>query len=148
MKKILFLLVLASSGIFAQTTQFPFEIKLIPTSLLDLPGLHSFASAELNGKWIIIGGRKDGLHARQPFNAFPASNNNELIYVLDKANNQYWTASVNTLPVGLKEQLQSTNMNEFQVGDKKLLIRQRRLTLGYMTTGATTGQVKLRYLVQ
>lgn len=53
----------------AQTTQFPFEIKLIPTSLLDLPGLHSFASAELNGKWIIIGGRKDGLHARQPFNA-------------------------------------------------------------------------------
>lgn len=118
MKKILFLLLLASNGLFAQTTQFPFELKLIPTSLLDFPGLHSFASAEHDGKWIIIGGRKDGLHARQPFNAFPASNNNELIYVLDKANNQYWTASVNTLPVELKEQLQSTNMNEFQVGDK------------------------------
>ena len=119
MFKVLFVAMsLMSFQVIAQLTQFPFELKLVPTTLLDLPGLHSFASAEQDGKWIIIGGRKDGIHARQPFNAFPASNNNDLIYVLDKANNQYWYASVNVLPNGLKEQLQSTNMNEVQVGDK------------------------------
>ncbi len=107
--------------IWGQQAQFPFKIKLVPTSLLDVPGLHSFASAECDGKWIIVGGRKDGIHARQPFNAFPASNNNDLIYLLDKANNQYWSVSVHSLPTGLKEQLQSTNMNEVQVGDKLFL---------------------------
>jgi hypothetical protein len=117
MKKALIVLLLISGGVFAQTTHFPYQIKLVPTSLLDLPGLHSFSSAEVNGKWIIIGGRKDGIHARQPFNAFPAANNNDFIYVIDKATNQYWTASVNVLPTGLKEQLQSTNMNEFQDHD-------------------------------
>jgi hypothetical protein len=36
---------LVSFSVFAQLTQFPFEVKLVPTTLLDLPGLHSFASA-------------------------------------------------------------------------------------------------------
>lgn len=106
-----------SVDLTAQATQFPYEIKLVPTSLLDVPGLHSFASGEINGKWVLIGGRKDGIHARQPFNAFPANQNNDLIYVLDKFNNQYWTASIQSLPVGLKEQLQSTNMNDYQDGN-------------------------------
>ena len=97
---------LLSFQVFAQLTQFPFEVKLVPTTLLDLPGLHSFASAELDGKWIIIGGRKDGIHARQPFNAFPGAQNNTDIYVVDIATQQSWSASVNTLPTGLKEQLQ------------------------------------------
>lgn len=118
MKAILFFFVLLSNSVFAQSTQFPYQLKLVPTSLLDFPGLHSFASGHLNGdKWIIIGGRKDGIHARQPFNAFPASSNNDQIYVVDIYSNQYWSTSVNVLPNGLKEQLQATNMNEFQLGD-------------------------------
>ena len=119
MKKLLIILCLMSVQSFGQVTQFAYQVKLVPTSLLDFPGLHSFASASIQGgKWLIIGGRKDGIHARQPFNAFPASQNNDQIYVLDKSTNQYWSTSVTTLPNSLKEQLQSTNMNDLQVGNK------------------------------
>ena len=69
-----------------------------------------------------IGGRKDGIHARQPFNAFPENQNNTDIYVVDVVNNQLWSASVNSLPVGLKEQLQSTNMNFYQDNDTLYII--------------------------
>lgn len=63
---------------------------------------------------MIIGGRKDGLHARQPFNAFPVADSNTDIYVVDIANSKVWSSSINTLPTKLKEQLQSTNMNFHQ----------------------------------
>ncbi|MEY4658352.1 MAG: hypothetical protein RJB36_118, partial [Bacteroidota bacterium] len=142
MKLFLSFICVLSFQLLGQQSQFPYKIKLVPTSLLDLPGLHSFASAELDGKWIIVGGRKDGIHARQPFNAFPASNNNDLIYVLDKANNQYWYASVNVLPNGLKEQLQSTNMNEVQVGDKLYL------TGGYGFSPSANDHITFPYLTE
>ena len=50
---------------------FPYDVVLTPITITNLPGLHSYAFAQHNGKWLIIGGRKDGIHARQPFNAFP-----------------------------------------------------------------------------
>ena len=114
MKKLftLFLLTLVVST-QAQTT-FNYDVVLTPVTVTGLPGLHSYAFGQHNGKWLIIGGRKDGIHARQPFNAFPNSQNNTDIYVVDIATNQLWSASVNTLPTGLKEQLQSTNMNFYQ----------------------------------
>lgn len=101
---------------------FKYQLSLVPVTISSLPGLHSFAHAQSNGKWLIIGGRKDGLHARQPFNAFPALQNNTDIYVVDVAGNQYWSASVNTLPATLKEQIQSTNMNFYQDNDTLYII--------------------------
>lgn len=93
---------------------FEYTVELTPVSVAGLPGLHSFAFGQYEGKWLLIGGRKDGLHARQPFNAFPSSQNITDIYVVDVNAGQMWTASVNSLPVGLREQLQSTNMNYYQ----------------------------------
>jgi hypothetical protein len=116
----------------AQTIPFNYSVKLKPVTVSGLPGLHSFAVAQSNGKWLVIGGRKDGLHARQPFNAFLAVNSNTDIYVIDVANNQYWTASVNTLATGLKEQLQSTNMNFYQDNDSLYIIG----GYGYSATAA------------
>lgn len=100
-------------SIQAQTT-FNYDVVLTPVSVSGLPGLHSYAFGQHNGKWLIIGGRKDGLHARQPFNSFPETQNNTDIYVVDVATHQSWSASVNSLPTGLKEQLQSTNMSFYQ----------------------------------
>jgi hypothetical protein len=121
-KQILLLLILALSiNAFGQSN-FNYELSLVPVSVTKLPGLHSYAFAQHNGKWLIIGGRKDGLHARQPFNSFPASQNNTDIYVVDVTNNQIWTSSVNSLPTGLKEQLQSTNMNFYQDTDTLYII--------------------------
>lgn len=98
-------------------TDFDYHLQLTPLGIPGLPGLHSYVYGQSNGKWLLIGGRKDGLHARQPFNAFPESQNNAEIFVVDVNAGQYWSASVATLPVGIKEQLQSTNMNFHQWGD-------------------------------
>ena len=115
------LLLLFSIAGFSQTT-FEYEVQLNPISIPNLPGLHSFAYGQSNGKWLIIGGRLDGVHARQPFNAFANSSNNTNIYVVDVNTQQFWLASVNSLATGLKEQLQSTNMNFHQDGDTLYII--------------------------
>ena len=101
---ILSLLVGMSQLAMAQNN-FYYTVELTPVSLPNFPGLHSYAHAQADGKWLIIGGRKDGLHARQPFNAFPQASNNTDIYVVDIATQQFWSASVNNLPTGIAEQL-------------------------------------------
>lgn len=122
MKKIFFwLFVCVYQFNIAQST-FPYNVVLTPITVTGLPGLHSYVFGQDNGKWLIIGGRKDGLHARQPFNAFPVMQNNTSIYVVDVINNQIWSASLNVLPNGINEQLQSTNMNFYQDGDTLYII--------------------------
>jgi hypothetical protein len=116
MKNFLIVLLLAYlPSVVAQTT-FEYDVVLTPVTVSGLPGLHSYAFGQHNGKWLIIGGRKDGIHARQPFNAFPGAQNNTDIYVVDIPTQQTWSTSVNVLPTELKEQLQSTNMNFYQDG--------------------------------
>ncbi len=96
---------------------FDYDLQITPVFIPDLPGLHSYAFAQHDNKWLIIGGRTDGLHARQPFNAFPQAHNNTNIYVIDVYEQNFWTASINSLPAAIKEQLQSTNMNFYQDAD-------------------------------
>lgn len=124
MKKSQFFILLLIMVQFGFTQQIPFgySVSTKSISITNLPGLHSFAAGQSNGKWLIIGGRLDGLHARQPFNAFPASSNNMSIFVVDIAAQQSWSASINSLPTGLKEQLQSTNMNFYQDKDTLYII--------------------------
>lgn len=106
---------------YCQST-FGYTLELIPVAVPGLPGLHSYAFGQYDGKWLVVGGRKDGLHARQPFNAFPESQNNTDIYVIDINTQQFWTASVSVLPSGISEQLQSTNMNFYQDSDTLYII--------------------------
>ncbi len=116
------LLLLFIFSTFQAQNQFNYTVQLNPIQLTGLPGLHSYAFAQDNNKWLIIGGRLDGLHARQPFNAFPQNQNNTTIYVADLQTNQVWSASLNSLPTGIKEQLQSTNMNFYQDHDSLIII--------------------------
>lgn len=116
-KYITLFILLIVAGAKAQTIPFDYTVKLKPVTISNLPGLHSFAVAQSGGKWLVIGGRKDGVHARQPFNAFPAASNNTDIYVVDVNALQFWSASVSSLPVALCEQMQSTNMVFFQDAD-------------------------------
>ena len=92
------LFLVVSQLIFAQN-EFNYSVELNPITINGLPGLHSFAFDQSDGKWLIVDGRLDGLHARQPFNAFPASNNNTSIYVVDKNTQESWSVSLNSLPV-------------------------------------------------
>ncbi len=126
------ILLLIFISIKSQTTPFNYSIKLKPVTVTSLPGLHSFVVAQSANKWLIIGGRKDGLHARQPFNAFNVANSNNLIYVIDVQTNQFWTAPLTSLSTALQEQLQSSNMNFYQDKDSLYIIG----GYGYSNTAA------------
>lgn len=108
---------LLSYSLKAQNDYFPFLVELNPITIQGLPGLHSYAFAQHDQKWIFVGGRLDGIHARQPFAAFPENSNNTQIYIVDPSSKAVWSKSINELPTLLKEQLQSTNMNFIQEGD-------------------------------
>jgi len=128
----IFAVFFAINNLFAQNIPFNYQIKTKAVTIPNLNGLHSFVSAQANGKWLIIGGRKDGLHARQPFNAFPLSNNNTNIFVIDINSQQFWSSSLSTLSTSLQEQLQSTNMNFYQDEDTLYIIG----AYGYSNTSA------------
>ena len=59
------LLFVGFSRIFAQDN-FNYEVLLEPLNVPGVQGLHSFVFAQHAGKWLIVGGRRDGILARQP----------------------------------------------------------------------------------
>jgi hypothetical protein len=120
-KLILLTFIILFFDVKSQNT-FDYTLELIPINITNLPGLHSYAFGQHQGKWLFIGGRKDGIHARQPFNAFPANNNNANIYVVDYQTNQLWSTNLSVLSTGIREQLQSTNMNFYQDGNNLYII--------------------------
>ena len=95
----------------------PFSISIEPLNITGLSGIQSYAFAQDSGKWLIIGGRLDGLHQRQPFASFDIAGHNNQLIVVDPLTQQKWTAPLSALPTSIKEQLSSTNMEFFQEGD-------------------------------
>ncbi|MDP2176164.1 MAG: T9SS type A sorting domain-containing protein [Bacteroidota bacterium] len=119
MKKIytfglMFALLIIFNSIKSQTATFNVHIE--PITIDGLGGLQSYAFGQHDGKWLIVGGRLDGLHRRQPFAAFDVAGNNNQLIVVDPVSKQKWTASISTLSVALIEQLSSTNMEFHQDG--------------------------------
>jgi hypothetical protein len=94
-----------------------YHIALEEIIVPGMPALQSFVSGEAGGKWILMGGRTDGLHRRQPWASFWSSENNMQVYVFDPVTKNIWAQSLDSLSASLKDQLQSTNMEFEQVGD-------------------------------
>jgi len=117
MKKQLLTLFVFLLSITLHSQTAPFNISIVPMNIDGLGGLQSFAFAQHNGKWLIVGGRLDGLHRRQPFAAFDVAGNNNQIIVVDPVSKQKWTASLSSLSVDIQEQLSSTNMEFHQNGN-------------------------------
>lgn len=122
-----FLIVMAISlfafSAVAQKQQqvFPFSVRLESFEIDSFPALQSFAFATWKGKWLLVGGRKDGLHRRQPWASFNEAGQNNVLYVADPEKRVVWNYSLKHLPVSMQEQLQSTNM-EFYQADNKLIL--------------------------
>ena len=95
----------------------PFQIAIEPFQINGLGGLQSFAFGRHDGKWLIIGGRTDGLHRRQPWATFDEAGQNKELIVVDPVARQKWSAPLASLPVSVQEQLSSTNMEFHQDGD-------------------------------
>ena len=97
-----------------------FEVSLSPIEIDGLGGLHSYAVGVDNGEWLLVGGRLDGLHQRQPFASFSADGKNQDLIVVNPSQNTIWRAPLSSLPVTIAEQLASTNMQAYQTGNKLL----------------------------
>lgn len=102
---------------YATYPQARFDVHIEPMTIAGLGGLQSYAFGQHNGKWLIVGGRLDGLHQRQPWASFDDAGHNRQLFVIDPVAGQTWTAPLTTLPTGLQEQLSSTNMEFLQEGD-------------------------------
>lgn len=112
---ILFIQLFLAVTLSAQTD--PFNISIKSKKISGLGGIQSFAFGQHNGKWLLVGGRLDGLHRRQPWASFDQAGHNNQLIVVDPVNEQKWTASLANLNDSIKEQLSSTNMNFYQEGD-------------------------------
>lgn len=122
MKTLLRVLFFAGVALLAQAQTSPFGIILEPLAVPDLGGLQSYAFGQHDGKWLVIGGRLDGLHRRQPFASFDEAGHNNQLIVIDPVARQKWSAPLSSLPVLLREQLSATNMEFHQDGDRLYIV--------------------------
>ncbi len=113
MKKILFIVILFTS-LISKAQSSNFDIYLKPISMAGLPGLQSFAFGQYQGKWIIVGGRLDGLHRRQPWASFDLPGHNKQVYIVDPSSSQVWSSPLTSLSQSIQDQLSSTNMQFYQ----------------------------------
>lgn len=100
----------------------PFQLSLEPLSITGLPGMQAFAYGQHEGKWLLLGGRLDGLHRRQPWATFDVAGQNPMLTVADPVSQQVWSTPISSLPVSVQEQLRSTNMEFHQEGNFLYLI--------------------------
>lgn len=121
--KFLFNLVLLAGMAMQLTAQSsPFNIHLEPLTIPNVGGLQAYAFGQHDGKWLIVGGRLDGLHRRQPFATFDIAGHNTQILVIDPVLKQKWSAPLTSLPIAMQEQLSATNMEFIQEGNFLYLI--------------------------
>jgi len=119
------LIILSLLGLFfsfSVNAQEQFTVQIEPLTIAEAPNIHSYSWGKTSdGKWLIVGGRIDGLHRRQPWAAFLASDNNTDIILIDPITDEVWSTSLSVLPLPLFEQLQSTNQ-EFIQRDNSLYV--------------------------
>src|SRR5215213_1814680 len=101
MMRISLLFILLSSHFFSAAQQ-SFAVTIADEPITAMPGIHSFAFAESNGKWLFIGGRINGLHGFQTPFAFQTMYANDTITVVDPVTNVNWTAATSTLPDSIR----------------------------------------------
>ena len=93
---------------------FPYRLSMDSIVIAEIGGIQSFSFGQANGKWLIIGGRLDGLHRRQPWASFDIAGNNNQLVVIDPVEQKKWSCGLTSLDSSLREQLSSTNMQFIQ----------------------------------
>lgn len=79
---LLFFCLNLKSALKAQVQQFTVEVT-DTASLFSMPAVHSYAFGQWEGKWIIIGGRINGLHGFTPPSGFQPNGVSSDIYIVD-----------------------------------------------------------------
>jgi hypothetical protein len=86
-------------------------------NLKNLPALQSFVFGQSGNYWLLIGGRTNGFHGFGSATNFPFKKANKFVYVYNTATNKLDSMATALLPIVLREQYTSSNMQHFQVGN-------------------------------
>ena len=133
-------IILIATFFCLKAQKYEYQVSLESFEITGLGGMQSYSHAQYQGEWLIVGGRLDGLHQRQPFAAFDVSGNNTNIYVVNPETKDVWKAPFDHLPSNLKEQLASTNMQFYQLDDKLIL------TGGYAYSSAVDDHITFPFI--
>lgn len=141
-----------------------FTVELVKVDAAALPALHSFSLGQADGKWLIVGGRTNGLHAfaqssnggkTAPPNAFPFTQANTNIWVIDPVQKKSWSVPVSDLPADCTgtgspqykcaDTLAANNAQSYQDGDTLYIIGGygENSKTGQMTTFGSLTAIKL-----
>lgn len=128
----------------------PFSVRIQEIASPATPALQSFVVGESNGKWVLIGGRTNGLHGFVKHKAFPFTDANAIIYVYDPVANQIWNSGGAQLPDRIADALSSTNMESYQTGNTLYIVGGYGLDTGSgkMVTFSTLTAVDVEGLAQ
>jgi hypothetical protein len=114
---ILFILMISLKA-FSQYGQLPpFTISLEAITGTNIPGMHSYAFAQSGDKWLIIGGRTNGLHGLNSNDGFPSEYKNDNVIVIDTTTWNFYAADLNQLPYNIADPMRSTNMQYIHDGN-------------------------------
>lgn len=106
---------------FSQLPQF-YSLQFDPIVVPEFMGVQSFAVGRSGDELLLIGGRLDGLHRRQPWASFDSAGHNNQLIVLNLVSKQLWKKTIADLPIDLADQLKATNHCATQVGDSLYLV--------------------------
>jgi hypothetical protein len=110
------------------------EISLAPAAL---PTIHSFATGEVEGEWVILAGRTSGLHGMTGNNGFNPLYENRDVWVINPETKQSWKKSLeDPTASGLSQDevdsLSCTNTEFYQDGETMIVVG----GYGYMRSAA------------
>lgn len=92
------------------------KLEFAPARTEGWVGMHSFAWGRMDNRFIFIGGRCDGLHARQPFRSFPGENQLPGVTVWNMETGKVTWTPWEGLADSIAAQLQGSNAAFQQVG--------------------------------
>lgn len=122
MKYTIYTLLLVALSLFSNQNAVSQSIYWKQRNVPKMPALQSYAWGNINDEYVFIGGRRDGLHPKQPWVSFHPDFRNDSIYVVNTSTNTVTAAGLQYLPVELKEQLCSSNMQFAQAGDDLTIV--------------------------
>ena len=100
------------------------EVSLAPAAL---PNIHSVAAGELNGEWVLLAGRTNGLHGLTGLNAFDPLYENREVWVINPETHESWHKSLETsaasgLGQDAVDSLSAVNTQFHQDGDLLVVV--------------------------
>jgi hypothetical protein len=98
-----------------------YTVVVIPVNADGLPGFQSATVAYYGDEVLIIGGRLDGLHRRQPNVSFDSAGHNNRLFVVNLTTRQSWSVALDGLNPVLRDQLKATNHCYTQVNDTMII---------------------------